>query len=247
MGRVKILGVDVDNITMIEAIDKITEFVIDGKYHYIVTPNVDHIIRLDVDKEFREIYKNADLVLVDGMPLIWISKFFNNPISEKISGSDLFPKVCEMAANKGFSVFLLGAEVGVAELAARKLINKYNRLNIVGTYSPPIGFETNLDELDKIYKIIDSCKPDILCLGLGTPKQEKFIFHHKSRLKVPVCLAIGAAIDFEAGKAKRAPKWMQKCGLEWFYRFCKEPKRMFKRYFIDDMKIFHIIFKYKRK
>ena len=179
------------------------------------------------------------------MPLIWISKLIKNPIKEKVSGSDLFPEVCKSAADKGYKVFLLGAAEGVAAKAAENLKEKYKGLNVVGTYSPSYGFEKKEDEIQEIIKMINEVKPDILAVGLGAPKQEKFLYNYRKQLNVPVALAIGASIDFEAGNIDRAPEWMQNSGLEWFYRLCKEPKRMFKRYLIDDMKIFKLIFKYK--
>jgi len=243
--RIKFLNTFIDNVTFEEAIAIIDKFINDGKYHYVVTPNVDHIVKLEKDEEFKKVYESADLILTDGMPLIWISKLLKKPIKEKISGSDLFPEVCKMAAEKGYSVFLLGAGPGVAQKAAEKLMAKYKGLKIAGVYSPPYGFENDEKEIRKIIEMINQSKPDILAVGLGAPKQEKFIYKYLSELKVPVSLGIGAAIDFEAGNIKRAPKWMQRCGLEWFYRFLKEPKRMFKRYFIDDMQIFRIFLKYK--
>ena len=132
----------------------------------------------------------------------------------------------------------------MAKKAAENLSNKYNGLKISGTYSPSYGFENDEKEISKIITMINKAKPDILAVGLGAPKQEKFIYKYKDKLNVPISLAIGASIDFEAGNVKRAPRWMQKSGLEWFYRFLKEPKRMFKRYFIDDLKIVKIYFKY---
>lgn len=241
MSRMKFLNTEVDNLSMEDAIDRIEKLIENKKPSYVVTPNVDHIVKLDTDEEFQEVYKNADLILTDGMPLIWISKVKKTPIKEKVSGSDLFPKVCEMASNKGYKVFLLGAAEGVAEKAAENLKNKYDGLNIVGTYSPSYGFENNEEEIEQIVNMIKSVNPDILAVGLGAPKQEKFIYEYKNKLNVPISLAIGASIDFEAGNINRAPIWMQKIGLEWFYRLIKEPKRMFKRYLIDDMKIFNII------
>lgn len=242
--RIKFLNTYIDNVTFDEAIEIIDRYINDGKYHYVVTPNVDHIVKLDLDNEFRKVYENADLILTDGKPLIWISKLLKTPIREKISGSDLFPRVCELASQKGYSVFLLGAAPGVAEIAAENLKHKFNNLNIVGVYSPSYGFENKVDEIKKIVKVVNERKPDILAVGLGAPKQEKFIYNYKNELKVPVSLAIGASIDFEAGNIKRAPKWMQNAGLEWFYRFIKEPKRLFKRYFIDDLRIIKILTKY---
>ena len=244
MSRVTFLNTEVDNLTMDEAIDKAEELIIKKKPSYVVTPNVDHIVKLETDKEFQDVYKNADLILTDGMPLIWISKMKGNPIKEKISGSDFFPKLCERAAEKGYSLFLLGAAEGVAAKAAKNLKEKYEGLNIVGTYSPSYGFEKKDDEIKMIIEMINETKPDILAVGLGAPKQEKFLYKYKNELNVPISLAIGASIDFEAGNINRAPRWMQNCGLEWFYRLCKEPKRMFKRYIVDDLKILSICRKY---
>ncbi|ETJ20632.1 EpsP [human gut metagenome] len=240
MSRIKFLNTEIDNLTMNEALDKIDKFIINRKPSYVVTPNVDHIVKLDNDEEFKAVYKDADLILTDGMPLIWISKFKGTPIKEKVSGSDLFPKICELSAQKGYRIFLLGAAEGVAAKAAERLQNKYVDLKIVGTYSPKYGFEKDEREIEKIINIIKLSKPDILAVGLGAPKQEKFIYEFKDKLNVPVSLAIGASIDFEAGNIERAPIWMQKCGLEWFYRLCKEPKRMYKRYLVDDIKILRL-------
>lgn len=244
MIRIKFLNTEIDNMTMKEAVNEIDKLILNGKPSYVVTPNVDHIVKLEKDYEFRKVYENADLILTDGMPLIWISKMKSMPIKEKISGSDLFPKVCELAAEKSYKVFLLGAAEGVAAKAAENLKKKFNGLDIAGVYSPSYGFENKQDEIEEIIKIINEVKPDILAVGLGAPKQEKFIFKYKDRLNVPVSLAIGASIDFEAGNIKRAPRWMQDLGLEWFYRLCKEPRRMFKRYLVDDLKIMGLLLKY---
>lgn len=243
--RMKFLNTNIDNITMDEAIGEIDLLINDLNYHYVVTPNVDHIVNLETDIELQKLYNNADLILTDGQPLIWISNFKKTPIREKISGSDLFPKVCQLAAKKGYSVFLLGAAEGIAKKAGVRLMEKYEGLNIVGSYSPPYEFEKDDKEIKKIIAIINGYKPDILAVGLGAPKQEKFIYRYIKELRVPISLAIGASIDFEAGSIKRAPKLLQKIGLEWFYRFLKEPRRLYKRYFVDDMKIFKIMFRSK--
>lgn len=246
MSRVKFLNIEIDNLTMNESIDYIDKLIKRKKPSYVVTPNVDHIVKLEKDDEFVKVYKNADLILTDGMPLIWISKFLKTPIKEKVSGSDLFPRICELASENGYSIFLLGAAEGVALKAAENLKKKYKNLNIVGTLSPTYGFEKDDNEIKKIIEEINLAKPDILAVGLGAPKQEKFLYKYRNDLNVPISLAIGASIDFEAGNIERAPLWMQKCGLEWFYRFTQEPKRMFKRYFIDDIKILKILIKYRR-
>lgn len=244
MERIKFLNTAIDNITMEQAISRINDFVQKNKKSYIVTPNVDHIVRLEYDEEFKQVYDNADLVLTDGMPLIWLSKWIGKPIIEKVSGSDLLPEVCKLASKEKYKVFFLGAAPGVAQKAADNLKNKYKGLDICGCYSPKLGFENDEEEVNKVIKIINDSNVDILALALGTPKQEKFIYKYRDKINSKLTLNIGAAIDFEAGNVKRAPRWMQNAGLEWFYRLCKEPKRMFKRYIIDDLKIIKIIYKY---
>ncbi len=245
MARIKFMNTNIDNLTMAETLHEIDKLIQKKNCSYVVTPNVDHIVRLEKDEELQKVYKNASLILTDGKPLIWISKWYKTPIKEKISGSDLFPKVCELAANKNYTMYLLGAAEGVADTAARNLMKKYPGLNIVGTYSPPFGFEKNEQEMNKIKTQIQEVHPDILIVGLGCPKQEKFMYYHCKELGVPISFGLGASIDFEAGNIKRAPKWMSNHGLEWLYRFSKEPKRLFKRYFVDDLKIIQVARKYR--
>jgi N-acetylglucosaminyldiphosphoundecaprenol N-acetyl-beta-D-mannosaminyltransferase len=230
---------------MDEAIDNIERLITERKNAYVVTPNVDHIVQLERDEEFRKVYSQADLILTDGKPLLWIAKWYGTPIKEKISGSDLFPRLCEMAAKKGYKMFFLGAAEGVAAQAAENLTTKYSGLNIVGTYSPPYGFEKDQEELQKIEVMIKQSNPDILIVALGAPKQEMFIYHNRERLDVPVSLGLGASLDFEAGNVKRAPKWMADHGLEWLFRITQDPKRLAKRYWNDARKIIPIIKKYK--
>lgn len=150
-----------------------------------------------------------------------------------------------MAAKEGHTMFLLGAGEGVAEAAKSKLTQNYPGLKIVGTYSPPMGFERDEKEVEKAIRIVNRKKPQILVVGLGAPKQEKFIYRYRDQMDFHVALPFGAAIDFEAGMVKRAPLWMRKLGLEWLFRFFQEPGRLFKRYFIDDMKIFWLAWKYR--
>lgn len=245
MARIKFMNTDIDNLTMAETLNEIDKLIQEKNCSYVVTPNVDHIVRLEKDEELQKVYKNASLILTDGKPLIWISKWYKTPIKEKISGSDLFPNVCELAANKNYTMYLLGAAEGVADTAAKNLMKKYPGLNVVGTCSPPFGFEKNEQEMNKIKTQIQAVHPDILIVGLGCPKQEKFMYYHCKELGVPISFGLGASIDFEAGNIKRAPKWMSNHGLEWLYRFSKEPKRLFKRYFVDDLKIIQVARKYR--
>jgi N-acetylglucosaminyldiphosphoundecaprenol N-acetyl-beta-D-mannosaminyltransferase len=167
------------------------------------------------------------------------------PVKEKISGSDLVPRLCKMAAEKDFSIFILGGKDGVARKAETNLKKRYPNLRCSGTYSPPLGFEKDEQELAHIRDLINEAKPDLLFVCFGCPKQEKWIADHYQQYDAKVSVCSGATVDFLAGTVKRAPRWMSECGLEWFYRFLMEPKRLFRRYFIDDMKILKVIWTYR--
>lgn len=244
--RMPFMNIQIDNITMTQALDRIEEMIRQEKASFVVTPNVDHIVQIERGGELKAAYQEADLILTDGKPLIWISKWYGTPIREKISGSDLFPKLCERAATQKYSMFFLGAAEGVAAKAAENLCVRYPGLQVVGTYSPPIGFENDREEMQKIISMIRQCRPQILIVGLGCPKQELFLLHHRKDLGVPVSLGLGASLDFEAGNVKRAPGWMSDHGLEWLYRITQDPGRLVKRYLVDDMLIWKLAFKYKK-
>ena len=169
-----------------------------------------------------------------------------HPVKEKISGADLIRVLCKRAAQKGYSVFILGGAEGVPEAAAENVKKEFPGIRIAGAYAPEWGFEKDQGQLDKINAMISEAHPDLLFACLGCPKQEKWIYENYKKCGALVCLCAGAAVDFLAGRVKRAPAWMSRCGLEWFYRFLKEPGRLFKRYFIDDMKIFGLIWKYRK-
>lgn len=241
------MNIEIDNLTMDEALQKIDQLIKEDHSAYVVTPNVDHIVQLERGGPLIEVYKHADLILTDGKPLIWISKWYGNPIKEKISGSDLFPRLCALAAERGYRMYFLGAAEGVAAKAAEKLEKRFPGLQVVGTYSPPYGFEKDEAEMEKIKKQIKDAAPHILIVGLGCPKQELFILHHKDELGVPISLGLGASLDFEGGNIKRAPKWMADHGLEWVYRILQDPKRLAKRYLVDDRKIMGLAIKYRKK
>ena len=245
MSRMKFMNTEIDNLTMEETLQAVAQLIQENRSAYVVTPNVDHIVQLETSKELQDVYDNASLILTDGKPLLWIAKWYGTPIKEKISGSDLFPLLCNMAAKKGYKMFFLGAAEGVAAKAAKNLEKRYKGLQVVGTYSPPFGFENNKDEMNKITEMIKKAEPHILVVGLGCPKQEKFMYHHCKELGVPISFGLGASLDFEAGKVRRAPKWMANHGLEWLFRITQDPKRMAKRYLIDDTKILGLALKYK--
>lgn len=245
--KLHLFDISIDNISFAQAIDRIKELsgVKNGR-HYIVTPNADHLVKLEKDSEFGEIYDSADMVVTDGSPLMWIMDSIGHPIKEKITGADMLPRVCEMAAEEGRSIYIVGAAQGVAGKASDILMEKYKGLNILGSISPNPGFENNAEQTAKVIQAVNNANPDILVFALGSPKQEKFIYEHRQEMNFGVALPFGAAVDFAAGSVKRAPMWMRKAGLEWLYRFMREPGRLFKRYFIDDTRIFVLFWKYRR-
>ena len=245
MQKQQLLNTYVNNLTMSETIDAVEELIKSEKKSYVVAINVDVVIKIEKDPYLKKIVDNADMVLVDGKPLVWISNFYGKPLKAKISGSDLVPLLCEEASKKQYSIFIIGGKEGVAEQAKQNLEKRLPGIRIVGTYAPTYGFEKNDAELNKINTLLSEAKPDLLIACFGCPKQEKWIFENISKYDAKVSICAGATVDFLAGNIKRAPRWMSEHGLEWLYRFLQEPKRMFKRYFIDDMKIFRLILKYK--
>jgi N-acetylglucosaminyldiphosphoundecaprenol N-acetyl-beta-D-mannosaminyltransferase len=246
LNRMRFMNTYVDNVTEEEAIRHIEECVKNRTIGFVVTPNVDQIVMMEKNLYFREICDNAELSVVDGHPLLWIAKWYKKPIKEKICGSDLMPHLCKIAAEKGYKVFLLGAAEGIAAKAADILREQNPGLNIVGTYSPPFGFEKDQAELDKINRILKESNADLLFVGMGAPKQSVFIYENMHKYQIPMSFCVGATIDFIAGEQKRAPRWMTDHGLEWLYRLFKEPKRMFKRYIVNDTKIIRLAWKYRK-
>ena len=236
----RLLNTYVNNVTLDETLDEIDELIHKRKKSYIVAINVDVVMKMESDDYLRRITNEADMVLVDGKPLIWISKLYKRQIKEKVSGSDLVPQMCKRAADENYTIFIIGGKDGVAEQAKKKLEQKFPGIRIVGTYAPPLGFENDESELDKINQMITDAHPDLLIGCLGCPKQEKWIAKYRSQMfNIKLFMALGATIDFEAGNIKRAPILFQKMAMEWFYRFLREPKRLFRRYFIDDVCFFY--------
>ena len=234
--RLALFGAEIDPLTQAEAVSQVLEWVEDLSFRcrYVVTPNVDHTLLLRESGSLRKSYADADLVLADGFPLVLASRLLGKPLPERVTGSDLVPAVFDRAERCApLRVFLLGAAPGVADQAATHIENRWSAVRVVGCYSPPLGFEKDPLENREIVERINAVRPEILILGLGAPKQEIWIHQFRDRLQAKVALCVGATIDFLAGHRRRAPRWMQRCGLEWFYRMCSEPKRLVKRYAKD--------------
>ncbi|WP_395747679.1 WecB/TagA/CpsF family glycosyltransferase [Prosthecobacter sp.] len=227
-----ILGVPFDNVTTSQALETISGMIGSRKPHYIATANVDFTALALYDEELRRILLDAHLVVCDGMPLVWASRWLGNALPERVAGSDLVPKLLAIAEQKGWSVYFLGGQKEVALRAIEKVQEQHPKLKIAGMMSPPFK---PLHEMDHaaICADIRSADPDLLFVSFGCPKQEKWIAMNYLRAGAPVSIGVGATIDFLAGHMKRAPRWMQKTGLEWLYRLLQEPRRLFKRYASD--------------
>lgn len=233
MEIIPILNVNIQDITCQKLLDNLHHGV-------LITPNVDQMVKLQRDKEFYDIVKKAEWVVCDSKILLLCSKLLKTPLREAIPGSGFFPKFYMYHKDDmDCKIFLLGAMDGVADKAMANINSKVGRGMVVGAYSPSYGFEKKDDENILIRDMINKSGANVVLVGVGCPKQEKWIDAHKGEMPgVDIWMALGATIDFEAGNVKRAPRWVQKIAMEWFYRFLKEPRRMFRRYFVDDIRFF---------
>lgn len=233
MDKIRILNVDVLNITSQQLLENLHEGV-------LITPNLDHLIKLQKDKDFYGCYKKAEWVVCDSNILRLFSKLLKKPFVEAIPGSSFFTSYYMYHKDDAdCKIFLLGAKEGVAAKAMERINTKVGRKIVVGAYSPSFGFEKKEEECKEIVDVINKSGANVVLVGVGAPKQEKWIMKWKHLMPgVKVWMALGATIDFEAGNVKRAPKIYQKLAMEWLYRFTREPKRLFKRYFMDDMQFF---------
>lgn len=228
------LGLPVDVITFDDALVRVAHLVKTPEPSHVLFLNVDVMVKADSNVALKDAIKRSDLSLMDGMPPLKVARMFRVPLPEKISGSDFVPAVCDMAEREGFSIFILGGKEGVPEAARDNLLKTHPLLNICGVYSPKFGFERDSAELAKINEMVIDSKPDILLSCLSCPKQEIFVNTNKEIYQAPVSISCGATVDFLAGNVRRAPEWVSRVGIEWLYRFAIEPRRLFKRYFVDS-------------
>lgn len=228
--KVPMLNLEIDNLSTIQLLQRLDNGV-------VYTPNVDHLMKLQQDPEFYRAYNHADFKICDSQILVYASHLLGNPIQERIAGSDFFPAFCQFhQSNPSIQVFILGGADGVAAEAQTNINARLGRQIIVEAYSPSFGFEEDPLECMKIVERINQCQPSVLAVCLGAPKQEKWIYRYKDQLpSVKIFLALGATVDFEAGYKPRAPQWISNMGFEWLFRLGAEPRRMWKRYLIDDL------------
>ncbi|MFO0596803.1 MAG: WecB/TagA/CpsF family glycosyltransferase [Myxococcaceae bacterium] len=236
--RLTIGKVPIDVVTFGEALAAIDDLVTKGQGGFVFTPNVDHIVNVDQDPQFAAAYEKASLSLADGAPVVWASRLLEHRLPEKISGSDLIGPLLELAGRKKWRVAFIGAAPGVAEKAAAIVRERWGT-DVVFTEAPMVNLK---DEafISALAQRVKASKPDLVLLAFGAPKQE-FLAEKLSRELTAVFLGIGASLDFIAGTLKRAPVFMQRFGLEWAYRLAQEPRRLWRRYLINDPKFLLIL------
>ena len=238
--QVEILGIEIDNISQRQFLSELTKGV-------IFTPNVDHLMKLQEDAAFREAYRQADYKVCDSQILMYASKLLGKPLKAKISGSDLLPLFCSYHSNNpDITIFLLGGAKGVAKQAQANINSKFGRNIVIAAHSPSFGFEKNEAECQTIIDMVNVSGATVLAVGVGAPKQELWIARYRNQMPgVKIFMAVGAALDFEAGNKPRAPQLWSKLGLEWLYRLISEPRRLWKRYLLDDLPFFKLLLKQK--
>lgn len=237
--RIEIMGCLIDNLTMGETLQRIETFVDSGLPHQHVVVNVDKVVKASKDADLRRIINECALINVDGMPVVWASRLLGKPLKERVAGVDLFEALIKRSSEKSWRVYFLGAREEVVRSVKDLYEKQYPSLQVAGYRN---GYWKPADEAGVVKQIADS-KPDLLFVAISSPKKEQFLGQYQAQMKIPFAMGVGGSFDVVAGKVSRAPLWMQHSGLEWFYRFLQEPRKMFRRYFIDDMAFFGLLLK----
>jgi N-acetylglucosaminyldiphosphoundecaprenol N-acetyl-beta-D-mannosaminyltransferase len=238
--RVEICGLHVDAVSFEDTLDRIERAVAERQAGRPCRPlalfsaNVDMLVKASKDPAFARDLEAADLLLADGAPLLWMASAMGSPLPERVAGSDLVPRLAGRAAECRFSLFLLGSRPGVAARAADRLISENPGLHIAGTLSPPLGFERDASERGRIIEALCLAAPDVVLVGLGAPKQERWILSERGRVPAAAFIAVGGTFDMLANARRRAPRALRSVGLEWAWRLAQEPKRLGRRYLVED-------------
>ncbi len=244
--RVRIGRLEVDRLTLAGAVDAIERLVRAGRGGAVYTPNVDHVVLAEDDAELRAAYERAELSLADGAPVVWASRLLGRALPEKVSGSDLVVPLLRRAAASGWRVYLLGGGSGVAEEAARRASERLG-VRVVGADAARIRLDGIDEETPATLQRIAAARPELLLVGLGAPKQELWIHRHRARLAPAVAIGVGASLDFLAGRARRAPAWLSRAGIEWLWRLLHEPRRLWRRYLVQDPRFVAVLWRALRQ
>lgn len=231
--RVNVLGVGISALNLQSALAEVAEAIRSRRKGYICVTGVHGVMEAQSDEAFRKILNNAFLCTPDGMPMVWVGKANGHSQMSRVYGPDLMLDICQWSETYSCRHFFYGGAPGVADLLSEKLKVRFPKMQIVGTYTPPFR-ALNPDEENELREKIRAAQVDIIWVGLSTPKQEKFMAEYLPQLDTTLMVGVGAAFDFLSGRVKQAPRWMQRSGLEWFYRLCCEPRRLAKRYFRNN-------------
>ena len=231
--RVNILGMGISAINMEMALDSIEDWIARRESHYVCVTPVHSVMEYRKDPNLRRICSASGLTTPDGMPLVWLCRLKGHRHVDRVYGPDLMLALCERSVTRGYRHFFYGGAEGVPEQLAANLQHRFPGLTIVGTYSPPFRPLTP-EEDDQAVQMINEASPDVVWVGLGSPKQERWMAAHISRVKAPVIIGVGAAFDFLTGRKRQAPRWMQRNGLEWLFRLLTEPRRLWRRYLVNN-------------
>lgn len=240
LASVRILGVKVSAVNMGSALAAIEGWIAERSRHYVCVSGAHGLTESHFDPELRRIHNGAGMVTPDGMPLVWFSRWMGLRRVERVCGPDLLPRLCDRSQARGYRHFFYGGGPGVAELLAQRLCERYPALRVAGVYEPPFR-PLSPEEDREVVKRINSSAADVVWVGLSTPKQERWMAEHRDRIEAPVLIGVGAAFDFHAGLRKRAPRWMQRSGLEWSYRLLSEPRRLWRRYLIGHARFIALL------
>jgi N-acetylglucosaminyldiphosphoundecaprenol N-acetyl-beta-D-mannosaminyltransferase len=233
LNTVNILGVPIAAINIREAVEKIEECIQSGKQIYVTVTGVHGIMESQYHDEVKRIHRAAGMCVPDGMPTVWVGKLQGYKNMDRVYGPDLMLEVIRRSVEKGYTHFFYGGKEGVPELLTDRFVERFPLLKIVGMLSPPFG-PMSEEEESKLHDLIEKLSPDILWVGLSTPKQERWMAAHVGKLNAKVMIGVGAAFDFHAGLVRQAPHWIQRIGLEWFFRLCVEPRRLWRRYLYNN-------------
>lgn len=243
MEQVVLFGIPFSRVSLDELCDAIRDRIAAGEPGFVVTPNVDHVCRFHRDAAFQSVYDHAFLIVPDGVPLLWFARLLGRPLRQKLSGSDLVPKLCAYAAAHDLSVFFLGGRPGAAEGTADQLSKVHPSLRVAGSLAPPIGFNESDVSNDEVVRTLRESKADLCFVAFGSPKQEIWMDAHINESGVGMMLGVGAGLDFASGLVRRAPRLMQKLGLEWLWRLVLEPRRLWRRYLVYDLLFFKLMWR----